>query len=346
MSEFQKIYFQRLKVATKKISALVIAGLFVIGIFSVSASGQKQVSPAPGSSTSTSKWVLGVALPNQSNPYYVAQQQEALAVGKKYGFSVKMAIANDSDTHQLSQIDAFISQHVNAVVLNAVDSGPGAAEVKALNAAHIPVITENVTVDPNAMKKLGAHIIGYVGPDQVAGGRTIGEELLSAVGQNAHLVVGIVGDPQQIPTNQRDQGFEEALKSDPNAKVVALVNGLVQPTTSLRVTTDMLEGHPNMNVVFADTGPAAIGAVKAIESQNLVGKVSLYGFTTAKADVKLIENNSIFKAGVAQDPRGYMRIAIKEMAQYLNGKTVPAKTLLPLIKVTKKNAATFYPNAV
>jgi ABC-type sugar transport system substrate-binding protein len=36
-----------------------------------------------------------------------------------------MAIANDSDQNQLSQIDAFVQQGVCAVALNAVNSGPG-----------------------------------------------------------------------------------------------------------------------------------------------------------------------------------------------------------------------------
>jgi len=327
-------------------TAIIMAVVFVVAVVPVFAGGQKEGAASSQPATQKGQLVLGVALPNQSNPYYVAQRQEAMAIGKMEGFVVKMAIANDSDTQQLSQIDAFISQHVAAVVLNGVDSGPAAAEVAALNKAHIPVITENVTVDAAALKNLHASFVEYVGPDQVVGGQIVGKELLQAIGPEGNAVVGIVGDPQQVPTNERDQGFKEAIKSDPNAKVVALVNGLVQPTTSLRVTTDMLEGHPDMNVVFADTGPAAIGAAQAIKSLNLVGKVSLYGFTTAKADVKLIEDNSIFKAGVAQDPRGYMRTAIENMAKYLKGEQVPKTVLLPLIKVTKENAVVFFHKAV
>ena len=48
--------------------------------------------------------------------------------GAAQGFNVNVAIANDSDTNQLSQIEAFIQQGVCAVVLNAVNSGPGAAQ--------------------------------------------------------------------------------------------------------------------------------------------------------------------------------------------------------------------------
>jgi ribose transport system substrate-binding protein len=74
----------------------------------------------------TERPVLGVALPNTVNPYYVAMQESFIRNGEAAGFEVRMAIANDSDQNQLSQIDAFVQQGVCAVALNAVNSGPGA----------------------------------------------------------------------------------------------------------------------------------------------------------------------------------------------------------------------------
>jgi len=44
--------------------------------------------------------------------------------GAELGYTVNVAIANDSDSNQLSQIDAFIQRGVCAVALNAVNSGP------------------------------------------------------------------------------------------------------------------------------------------------------------------------------------------------------------------------------
>src|ERR1700761_3814969 len=68
--------------------------------------------------------LIGVALPNTSNPYYIAMQQSFLDHGKAAGFKVAVAIADNSDSRQLSQIDAFIQQKVCAVALHAGDSGP------------------------------------------------------------------------------------------------------------------------------------------------------------------------------------------------------------------------------
>jgi ribose transport system substrate-binding protein len=73
---------------------------------------------------SAPKPVVGVALPNTVNPYYISMQASFLKHGAELGYDVKVAIANDSDTNQLSQVEGFIEQKVCAVVLNAVNSGP------------------------------------------------------------------------------------------------------------------------------------------------------------------------------------------------------------------------------
>src|SRR5882757_9429553 len=102
-------------------------------------------------------------------------RQSFLDNGAKNGFDVKMAIANDSDTNQLAQVNSFIQQGVCAVALNAVNSGPGAASVAALNQAGIPAFTVNVIISPDDLKTQNATIAQYVGADQVEGGKAMGQ---------------------------------------------------------------------------------------------------------------------------------------------------------------------------
>ncbi|GGM14870.1 D-ribose ABC transporter substrate-binding protein [Nakamurella endophytica] len=269
--------------------------------------------------------MLGVALPNTVNPYYVAMRKSFEDNGASSGFDVKVAIANDSDSNQLSQVQSFISQKVCAVALNAVNSAPGVSSVKALNAAGIPVFTVNVIVDSKELQAQNATIVQYVGADQVEGGKVMGEQLLKDMGADATVFAGIVGDPDQIPTNQRDQGFTDAIKSNANAKVGPTVNSKVDPNIALQVTTEMLQGNPSMNVVFADTGPGAVGAIQAVKALNKADKVAIYGFCAA--DTKL---EGAYKACAAQEPADYARIVVEQAKTYIGGKGVPVEILQPL----------------
>jgi ribose transport system substrate-binding protein len=323
-----------------QLRAAIVAGVVLMTAFSTALAGpsmvpaQAQGSPAAAAAPRTdlpdsckaNKPILGVALPNTVNPYYVSMRQSFLDNGAKAGFDVKVAIANDSDSNQLSQIDAFIQQKVCAVALNAVNSGPGAASVAALNRAGIPVFTVNVIVSPDDLKRQKASILQYVGADQVEGGKVMGEAVVEDLGKDAKIVAGIIGDPDQIPTNQRDQGFKDAISVNPNATAKALVNGKVDPQVSLKVTTEMLQGNPDINVIFADTGPHAVGGIQAIKQLNLTGKVSLYGFCAAETAL----DDTVYRGCAAQEPADYARIVVENVKQYLSGQDVPAEILRPL----------------
>ncbi len=267
---------------------------------------------------------IGVSIPNTVNPYYVAMRQSFLDNGKAAGFDVNVAVANDSDSNQLSQVEAFIEQGVCAIALNGVNSGPAAASVAAANKAGIPVFTVNVTVDPDSLKSQNASIIQYVGPDQAKGGQQMGEQALKDLGTDIPYVVGIVGDPDQIPTNQRDEGFTAALKAgSSDVTVLPTVNSKVDPNVALQVTSDLLQSNPDINVIFADTGPGAVGAIQAIQQAGRADKVSLYAFCAA--DTALTD---FYKGCAAQEPADYAKTVVDSITTYVGGQPVEENILL------------------
>ena len=305
-------------------SILTGAGAIALGVLALNGTAFAASGKLPAN-CSEAKPTIGVALPNTVNPYYIAMQDSFKKHGAELGYNINVAIANDSDTNQLSQVEAFIEQKVCAVALNAVNSGPGAASVRALNQAGIPVFTVNVIVSADDLKAQNAAFVEYVGADQVAGGTQIGEQALKDLGAGAKIVAGIIGDPDQIPTNQRDKGFSDAISKDPNAKVVGTLNGKVDPNVSLQVAGDMLQGHPDINIIWADTGPHAVGALQAITQQDKAGSVKLYAFCAADAPL-----TATYAACAAQEPADYARIALENLKKYLSGQDVPPQVLQPL----------------
>jgi ribose transport system substrate-binding protein len=308
---------------SNQMRSALFAGASLFSVLALTAGSQ--AADALPENCSAEKPTIGVALPNTVNPYYIAMQESFKNHGAELGYDVSVAIANDNDSQQLAQIEAFIQQGVCAVALNAVNSGPGAASVAALNAAKIPVFTVNVIVSPEDLEAQGASFVQYVGADQVAGGKQMGEQLIKDMGADATIVAGIIGNPDQIPTNQRDDGFKEAISVNPNAKVVQIVNGKVDPNISMQVGGDMLQGHPDMNVIFADTGPAAVGAIQAVQQQGKAETVMIYAFCAA--DMELAGN---YKACAAQEPADYARIVLDNLKTYLGGGEVAKEVLQPL----------------
>ena len=280
---------------------------------------------------------LGVTLPNLTNPYYVAMKKSFEENGKAQGFNVKVSIADNDDAKQLSQVQSFIQQKVDAVAVNCVSSGPCVSVIGELNKANIPAFAINIMPDTNGMKQQGVSMVQGVQTDQREGGKYIGQQLVKDLGPDAKAVIGIVGEPTSISANARDDGFKEAIASNPGLKVVALVNGKVEETTSLKVTTEMLQGNPDMTIVFSDTEPAALGATAAIEQLGKSGTVQLYSFVD-KEGVKKITVNKVLKAGAIQEPVKLAKLLVESVKKHFSGEKVPEMLNSPPLLVNKDNA--------
>lgn len=290
-----------------------------------------------GAFAAEKKPVLGVALPNLTNPYYVTMKKSFEENGAKEGFEVRVLIADNDDLKQLSQVQSFIEQKVDFVALNCTSSGPGASTVLELNKANIPVITVNLLPDPEMMKQLGATMVQAVETDQRMGGVYIGEQLVKDL-KGAEAYVGIIGEPTSVSANTRDDGFKDAVKNSANIKVhPVVVNGKVEETTALKVTQELLIGNPKMNIIFSDTEPAAIGAAKAIEQLGMQDKVKLYAYVD-KVGVQMIIDGDLMKAGAIQEPDKLAKIVVENAKKSMAGEKLEPKYMSPPLLVNEENA--------
>jgi ribose transport system substrate-binding protein len=287
------------------------------------AAGATAAIPRPAA-CDAEKPFIAVALPNLSNPYYVAMKQGFEDAAAEQGFTVEVQIADNDDTQQLAQVQAMLQKNPCALALNGVKSEPAAAIVKAANDAGVPVFTVNVIVSPEAMTDQGATIVQYLGADNKAGGAQTAEQILKDLGADAEMKIGFITEPDEVPVILRDEGFEEVMAANPNAEVVAKVDGNVKPDDSLQVTTEMLQGNPDVNVIFASTGPAAYGALQAVQSLGRTD-VLVYGFCAAEEPL-----TDIYPACVAQEPYDYGVRVVGQIKEWLGGATPEPEILRPL----------------
>jgi len=317
----QKLYGEEGLMTKPKFRTLLAgAGGLALALLAASAAGAAALPASCGKPNPT----IGVALPGAADPGEAVLAESFRKHGAELGFTIAIVRAGNSGANQLSDVEAFAQQGVCAVVLSPVERGAGAAAVKALNDAGIPVFAVGLRLADADLKARGASVVEYVGADQAAGGRAIGAQAVSDLGADAAMIVGVVGDPDRIATNQRDQGFRDAIAADRNAKIVATVDSGSDARTSHKVASQMLDAHPEMNVVWADSGPAAAGALKAIQQQGRADTVKLYGFCAADTPL-----SSTYPACAAPQPAAYARIVLDNLKAYLAGKAVPREVLQP-----------------
>lgn len=265
---------------------------------------------------------VAVSLPNLTNPYYVAMQDGFEEGGETNGFDVEVQIAGDDDAQQLSQVQAMLQKDPCALALNPVKSEPAAGIVKAANDAGVPVFTVNVIVDEEALESQGGSIIQYLGADNQAGGQAMGEQVLTDMGSEKPLEIAFITEPDERPVVIRDEGFTEAVEANPNAEIVAQVDGNVKPDDSLAATGEVLQGNPDVNIIWTSTGPATYGALQAVGDRD---GVKVYGFCASEEPLE-----GAYAGCVAQEPKLYGASVTEQIRAYVDGEDVEEEILMPL----------------
>jgi ribose transport system substrate-binding protein len=105
-------------------SILTGAGAIALGVLALNGTAFAASGKLPAN-CSEAKPTIGVALPNTVNPYYIAMQDSFKKHGAELGYNINVAIANDSDTNQLSQVEAFIEQKAAPSLSTRSTLGPG-----------------------------------------------------------------------------------------------------------------------------------------------------------------------------------------------------------------------------
>ena len=156
-------------------------------------------SNTPSSSSSSSppsasgkSYRLGCTIPTFNHPFFVAMKKGLDEEAASAGATINVVDGKNDAQAQLTAIDSFVVQKVDAIVLCPTETetlGPG---VEKANGANIPVITVNRIVDKGK-------VVTYVGADDVEGGRLQGKALMEALpkGGKILLMQGILGSSPQ-----------------------------------------------------------------------------------------------------------------------------------------------------
>jgi ribose transport system substrate-binding protein len=294
----------------KKIITLVIVGALVLSM-------------ATGCLGINEKKKIGLAISTLNNPFFVDLRDGAKEKADALGYELVVVNANDDNATQLSQIEDLISQKVDLIIVNPVNSESIGTAIESANDAKIPVIT----VDRSAA---AGEVVTHIASDNVKGGKMAGEYLLSKVGQNAK-VVELEGEPGTSAATDRGAGFHQAI--DGKLNVVAKQTANFNRDKGLSVMENILQAHGDVVGVFAHNDEMALGALAALQAAHKTNVV-IVGFD-ATDDAKAAVQAGTMAATVAQQPKVMGATSVESAKKYLDGETLPAFVPVDLELVTK-----------
>lgn len=278
------------------------------------------------------KVVIGVSMLSMQNEFIVNISDEMQKRAQELGADLIIVDAERSPLKQVEQIESFIAQKVDVIILNPCEYEASSPAVSKAVAANIPIVNVNsaTKIQPTA----------FVGSNDIESGKIAMKfiaEKLDGTG-NVVMIQGLNGQAAQI---QREQGAQEVLKEFPNLKLLAQQTAEWDRSKSMNLMQNWIQSYgTKINAVFAQNDEMGLGALKALQDAGMKDKVIVVSID-AIADALQAVNKGNLDATIFQDARKQGAGAVEAAIRIAKGEQVDKELLIPFQLVTQENIKSF-----
>ena len=272
---------------------------------------------------------VGVSLLTMQHQFYQELRAGLESASKERDLRLILVSAEFDSARQANQIDEFIVQKVDAIVVCPCDSRSVGAGIAAANQANIPVFTADIANH----SPLG-QVVSHIASDNVQGGREAARLMAEALDEKG--AVAILSHPEVASVSDRVRGFKEELAGFAGLRLVAELSAEGKRDKAVRVMEDLLQSHPDLSGVFAINDDSALGALAAIEAAGKAASspanaatrgIQIVGYDATPEVRAKIATRAIY-GDVIQNPRQIGELTIGAVHDHLSGRKPP-----PLIPV-------------
>ena len=234
--------------------------------------------------------------------------------------------------NQNTQIDAFVQQGVDLIVISAVDQAGIAPAIERAKAAGIIVMA----VDTPAV---GADAVFQT--NAVQAGEVSCTYLFEQMGGKGQMLL-VDGTPIQTIID-RITGCKNVAANYPEIQIVGQQASRNDRASGMSVTTDMLTANPDVTGIFGMNDPSALGAVLAVEQAGKSGQIKVTGVDgSPEAVQELTRDGSPFIGSATQNPGEMVRQAVKAAVAITEGQILTeTNVLIPSVLVTRDNVGEY-----
>ncbi len=276
--------------------------------------------------------VIGVSLLNLSNEFIVMLNQAMQEKARVLGTDLIVNDAQRSADRQVEQVESFVAQKVDVIILNPCEVEASSPAVEKALAAGIPVVNVNseTRVAPTA----------FVGSRDEESGRIAMEYIAQRLGGKGNVLMmhGYMGQAAQI---KRDQGAREVLARNPGLKLVAEQTAEWDRAKAMSLMENWIQSYGDaINAVFAQNDEMGMGALMALEQAGRKGKVVVVS-VDAIADALQAVRDGRLDATVFQDAKRQGAAAVETAVAIARKQPYQKAVMIPFQLVTKENVARY-----
>lgn len=300
--------------------------------------GGQSAPSANNQAASPKKFRIAFSQCNSAEPYRTAQNNIMKRDIAKYpDCELTIQDAQQDNAKQIAQIENFIQQGIDVLIVAPNEAAPLTAAVKKAKDKGIKV----VCLERNLLEPV--YDI-FVGADNVKIGEMAGQfvaEYIAGKGIQNPIVVEMKGLLGTKPQEERHNGARKFIDQVPGVKVIEDVASWIQNESLKRMET-ILQANPKIDVVYAHNDPMAVGAYWAAKNAGREKDMAFVGVDALggpDGGIKRVLDGMLactfyYPTCAAEGLEFAVKLA--------HGESVPKEKILEPARITKENAQEWY----
>ena len=254
--------------------------------------------------TSAMAQKIGVSLAYSDDVFLTTLREAMEKRAKELGVTIQFEHAQGDIGKQLSQIQNFVAQKMNAIVVNPVDSMATPNMTKLATNAGIPLVYVNLKPAEETLPQG----VAYVGSDENVSGKLQGEEIARLLNNKGNLVI-MVGELATQAALLRTEGVEKVVAKHPEMKIVGKQTANWKRNEAIDLMNNLLVAGTKIDAVAASNDEMAIGAILALQQAGKDPKKLVIGGIDATGDAlrEMERGNLALTSSKTQRRRGKAR---------------------------------------
>ncbi len=277
--------------------------------------------------------VIGVSMLSLQSEFIVNVKDAIEAEAKVKNIELIITDAQRSAEKQVQQVETFISQKVDAIILNPCEVEASSPAITRAKEAGIPIINVNSETKsiPDAFVGSRDEESAEIALEHIA-------KLINFQG-NIMIIEGYIGQAAQI---KRKEGARKILSKYPKIKVLAEQTAEWDRAKAMTLMENWIQSYgESIHAVFAHNDEMGMGALQALEQAKMKEKVVVVSIDAIN-DALVAVNDGRLNATIFQDARGQGETAIDLAMKIINKEPLSNKEIfIPFRLVTKENVNQF-----
>ena len=284
---------------------------------------------ACSTSQKSDKVKIGVTLMDFSTEFGIGLKDYMTAKADAMG-DVELTVvdAGGDAAKQLQQVETFISQKVDAIIMQPQEQEACSPAIDKAKAAGIPIINCNslTITEPDA----------YVGSNDSESAEIAMTYIAEQLGGKGNVLM-MHGHPGQTAEVKRTEGAMDILAQNPDMTLLDEQTADWDRAEAMTLMENWIQAYGDqINAVFCQNDEMALGALNALVQAGKKDNVLVVG-VDAIDDARQSVKDGKMDATVYQDCKGQAEGAIEAAYKLAKGESVEKEILSPFILVTTEN---------